>query len=102
VLDWADVVRAEADGASCALDVVRPAPVVAYADEVLREVASRMAAHETGALPVVERSRPDRLVGVVTEFELLRGRRRQLEEERLRERPLRLPPVRVRRARVPG
>jgi chloride channel protein, CIC family len=101
VLEWSDVVRAEADGAACALEVLRPRPVVAFADEVLRAVATRMAAHELGALPVVDRAEPDRLVGVVTEFELLRGRRRQLEEERLRERTLRLPAVRARRVREP-
>ena len=69
-------------------------PVVAYPDEVLRPVATRMAAHEVGALPVVAREDPRAVVGIVTEFELLGGRRRQLEEERLRERPLTLLPRR--------
>ncbi len=69
-------------------------PIVAYPDEVLRPVATRMAAHEVGALPVVAREDPRAVVGIVTEFELLGGRRRQLEEERLRERPLTLLPRR--------
>ena len=69
--------------------------VVAYPDEVLRTVATRMAAFEIGALPVVDRDDPSVVVGVVTEFELLGGRRRQLEEERERERPLRLRPLRT-------
>ena len=69
--------------------------VVAYPDEVLRTVATRMAAFEIGALPVVDREDPSVVVGVVTEFELLGGRRRQLEEERERERPLRLRPLRT-------
>ena len=72
--------------------------VVAYPDEVLRTVATRMAEFEIGALPVVERSDPTLVVGVVTEFELLGGRRRQLEEERERERPLKLRPLSTRRA----
>jgi CIC family chloride channel protein len=70
-------------------DVMHHDLVVAYPDEVLRAIASRMAEHELGALPVVDRSNPTEVVGILTEFELLAGRRRQLEEERLRERPLR-------------
>jgi CBS domain-containing protein len=66
-------------------------PVVAHPDEVLRPVAARMAEHQLGALPVVAREDPRLLVGLVTEFELLDGRRRQLEEERKRERTLMLP-----------
>jgi CBS-domain-containing membrane protein len=85
--------------------------VVAYADEVLRTVASRMAELQLGAMPVVDRDDPRAVIGVVTEFELLAGRRRQLEEERRRERPLRLTPAIARttrpvrrrvRARWPG
>ena len=49
-----------------------------------------MAANEIGALPVVARDDPRRVLGIVTEFELLGGRRRQLVEERHRERALRL------------
>jgi CBS-domain-containing membrane protein len=48
-----------------------------------------MAAHRIGALPVVDRDDPSVVVGVITEFELLGGRRRLLEEERTREAPLR-------------
>jgi H+/Cl- antiporter ClcA/CBS domain-containing protein len=73
--------------------------VVAYADEVLRTVASRMAELQLGAMPVVDRDDPRAVLGVVTEFELLAGRRRQLEEERRRERPLRLTPAIARTTR---
>lgn len=69
-------------------------PVIAFADEVLRRVATRMAEHELGALPVVARENPAEVVGIVTEFELLGARRRQLVEERQRERPLTLRPAR--------
>jgi CBS-domain-containing membrane protein len=64
--------------------------VTAYLDETLRSVADRMAEHRLGALPVVDRSAPGRVLGVVTSFELLAARRRQLEEERRRDRTLRL------------
>jgi CBS-domain-containing membrane protein len=64
--------------------------VTAYLDETLRSVADRMAQHRVGALPVVDRRTPGRVLGVVTTFELLAARRRQLEEERRRDRTLRL------------
>jgi chloride channel protein, CIC family len=67
--------------------------VVAHPDEVLRAVATRMAAHRVDELPVVERRDPSRFVGTVTVFDLLAARRRQLMEERERERPLQLPLV---------
>ena len=90
VVGWshlADVDDDEEVGSAAHTDVV-----VAYTDEVLRSVAIRMAALELGALPVVERDDPRVVVGIVTEFELLTARRRQLAEERRRERPFRLPP----------
>jgi chloride channel protein, CIC family len=70
-------------------DVVRPEPVVAYPDETLRTAADRMAENWLGALPVVDRGEPRRLVGILTEFDLLKARQRQLVEERVRQRVLR-------------
>jgi chloride channel protein, CIC family len=65
-------------------------PVVAYADEPLRVVVYRMA--ETGftRLPVVESSDTRKLVGMISLADLLRARTRSLEEERTRERVLRI------------
>jgi H+/Cl- antiporter ClcA len=85
---WSHLSDAD-DEAPVATVMVRDV-VVAYPDEVLRTVAARMAHRQVGALPVVDPDEPRMVVGVVTEFELLGGRRRQLEEERVRERPLRL------------
>ncbi|HKB94810.1 MAG TPA: CBS domain-containing protein [Gaiellaceae bacterium] len=76
---------AEATDGQPVSGLMRHDVAVAHPDEVLRTVATRMAEHQVGALP---------------EFELLGGRRRQLEEERERERPLRLPPVRASRRRA--
>ncbi|HVU78863.1 MAG TPA: chloride channel protein [Gaiellaceae bacterium] len=99
VVGWSHLAGADDDTEVGAL-MVRD-PVVAYPDEVLRPVATRMAERELGALPVVERSDARTLVGLVTEFELLHGRRRQLEEERKRERPFVLPlPRALMRARL--
>lgn len=49
-----------------------------------------MAAEEVTRLPVVERAHPRRLVGMVSLDDLLKARTRNLEEERRRERVLRL------------
>jgi H+/Cl- antiporter ClcA len=69
---------------------IHPHPVVAYASEPLRTTVYRMA--ETGytRLPVVERSHPDRLLGMISLSDLLKARRRHLEEERHRDRPLQI------------
>ena len=68
--------------------VMRP-PVVGYTDETLRHVADRMASTGLGAFPVVDREKPDRLCGLVSQLDLLRARERLLIEERHRERVLR-------------
>ena len=85
---WSHLADADDDDEVAA--VMEDEVVVAYPDEVLRSAAARMAAYRVGALPVVDRDDPRVVVGVVTEFELLGGRRRLLEEERVRERPFRL------------
>ncbi len=65
-------------------------PVVAYADEPLRLVVYRMA--ETGftRFPVLKSEDAPELVGMVSLYDLLRARSRSLEEERHRERVLRI------------
>ncbi len=70
-------------------EVLRRDVVVAHPGETLRTVADRMAEHWLGALPVVDSGNGCRLLGVVTEFHLLRARQRQLVEERHRERVFR-------------
>jgi chloride channel protein, CIC family len=101
VVSWSHL--AEADDGDEIGALAERNPVVAYPDEVLRPVAERMAEHEIGAMPVVSRDDPGEVIGIVTEFELLDGRRRQLEEERRRERPLKLPArPKLRRATSPA
>ncbi|MGH9297749.1 MAG: chloride channel protein, partial [Acidimicrobiales bacterium] len=72
------------------VEVMRSDVVVAHPDETLRSSAERMATHEITAMPVVDVSDSTKLIGIVTEMDLLVGRQRQLVEERQRERPLRL------------
>lgn len=79
-----------ANGQRIALEPLHLNPIVAYADEPLRPVVYRMA--ETGftRLPVVDRDNPRKLVGMISLGDLLKARVRNLEEERHRERILRL------------
>ncbi len=65
-------------------------PVVAYPDEPLRAVVYRMAESGFTRFPVVEREDPQKLLGIVSLGDLLIARARNLEEERRRERVLRL------------
>jgi H+/Cl- antiporter ClcA len=65
-------------------------PVVAYADEPLRLVVYRMAETGLTRMPVVEREDTRTLAGMVSLNDLLRARTRTLEEERRRERVLRV------------
>jgi chloride channel protein, CIC family len=81
------------------LNVERAHPVFAYSDEPLRAVVYRMAETGSTEMPVVDRDDPARVLGTISLSDLLRARSRNLEEERTRERVLRLP---LRRARQNG
>jgi CIC family chloride channel protein len=64
--------------------------VVAYQDEPLRLVVYRMAETGLTRFPVVNNERERKLVGMVALTDLLHARTRSLEEERRRERVLRI------------
>jgi len=65
-------------------------PAVAYPAEPLREVVARMADSGLTSFPVVEREQPGKLLGMITFSDLLRARERQLSDERVRERWIRI------------
>jgi len=69
---------------------VRKEPVVAYPDEPLRVVVYRMAETSLTRFPVVDRADPRKLIGIISLSDLLAARTRNLEEERRRERVLRI------------
>jgi hypothetical protein len=75
-------------------------PVTAFADEILRSVADRMAAQGVSVVVVVDREDPTRFDGFVNQFDLLRAREKLLVEERHTERVLTLRPL-SRRSEVP-
>jgi CBS domain-containing protein len=60
-----------------------------YADELVGELANRMALSNIGRVPIVERA-TGKLVGLVARRDLLRVRAQTIKEERERRRLLRL------------
>jgi CBS domain-containing protein len=68
----------------------REEPVVTYPAEPLRVVAARMAETGLTSFPVVLREKPGEVLGMIGLPDLLRARERQLSEERLRERWIRI------------
>jgi H+/Cl- antiporter ClcA len=88
LLPWSAVLAGRAQRGRRVRDAMVAPVAVAYPDEILRTVADRMAALGVGVLPVVDRSDPARLDGLVTQFDLLQARERLLAEERHAERVL--------------
>ena len=89
-------ILADSDPPSRTLADLAIDPVVAYPDEPLRVVVYRMAELGLTRFPVVERGDRRKLVGMIGLRDLLAARTRNLEEERSRERVLkvRLPMLR--------
>ncbi len=88
VLAFSDVLAARRSLSSSPAGTVARPPVLAFADETLREVADKMVSSAHGVLPVIQRG-SGQLVGLISQFDLLRAHERVLIEERHRERPLR-------------
>jgi CIC family chloride channel protein len=88
VVAFSDVLNAGRSESPLTVSDLARDPLVAFADETLREVADRMVATGHGVLPVTDRGPHARLVGLVSQFDLLRAHERVLVEERHRERPL--------------
>jgi CBS domain-containing protein len=95
VLPWSKVLAGRHEATATVGDAMIDAPAVAHPDEILRNVADRMVALGVGAMPVVGRTEPARLEGLVTQFDLLEARQKLLEEERLAERVLTVRRVRT-------
>jgi H+/Cl- antiporter ClcA len=109
VVPWNDILERAAGGEVMGQvqDLMHRNVVVSFPDETLREAADQMSTTGLGVLPVVERGAHRRLRGVLTSFDVLAARERNLQEERHRERVLRLrgvPRLRPRppRSRVAG
>jgi CBS domain-containing protein len=74
-------------------DVMVRTPLVVFPDQTLREVANLFTEHGVARAPVVDRDDPARLLGLITVTQLLRGREKDLQEERHSERVLQVFPL---------
>jgi predicted transcriptional regulator len=72
--------------------ILRRPPIVVYDDCSLREAADHMVRHDVGRLPVVSRTDPRNMVGIITRSDVLSAYRRRVDDLR-REQP-RVPLVR--------
>ena len=61
--------------------LVKRPPAVVFLDMSLRDAADHMVREDVGRLPVVDRTDPARLVGIITRSDLLKIHARRLEEE---------------------
>jgi chloride channel protein, CIC family len=86
VLPWSRVLISREESVPAA-DLVVPVDASVHGDDTLREAANLMVATGHGVLPVV--SPEGALLGLITQFDLLRAHERTLVEERHRESPLR-------------
>jgi CBS domain-containing protein len=90
VISWQDIMERSLKGdlAGTVDDGMIRKVITAYLGESLRIIADRMSANHVGVLPVVDKK--EKLCGLITQFELLTARDRILQEERKRERVLKM------------
>lgn len=82
VISRADIFAAiQESPESLALDLAIQHPITIHTDDTLADAADRMILHEIGRLPVVDRSHPPRLCGIISRREILEARRKRIEEE---------------------
>ena len=75
--------------------LIRRAPAVAFEDNSLREAADLMVSHGVGRLPVVSRTAPEQVIGMLTRSDLLTAHARRLTENEPTSPRLKIPFVRV-------
>lgn len=95
VISWQDIMEKSLQGdlSGTVNDFMIKEVITTFPEESLRVIADRMAANHVGVLPVVDCLEKGKLCGLITQFELLTARDRILQEERKRERILKLWPV---------
>jgi CBS domain-containing protein len=91
VISWQDILERSLSGnlSGTVDDYMIKNVITAYPEESLRVIADIMADNHVGVLPVVDVENK-KLCGLITQFELLTGRHRILQEERKRERILKM------------
>jgi CBS-domain-containing membrane protein len=79
-----------AEASTIRLSEIARTPMVAFADEPLRSVVNQMADSGFTRFPVLDRESKGKIVGMVALNDLLHARVKNLEDERARERVLRI------------
>jgi chloride channel protein, CIC family len=74
-----DILDASHPDSRTVADVIRRAPVVVFEDSTLRDAADQMVLAHVGRLPVVRRSAPRELVGILSRSDLLAAHAPRLE-----------------------
>jgi CIC family chloride channel protein len=91
VISWQDILERSLAGdlSGTVDDCMLKNVITAFPEESLRVIADIMADNYVGVLPVVD-TKNGKLCGLITQFELLTARHRILQEERHRERVLKI------------
>ena len=87
VITRRDLLDPNADETSPVRNLIRRGPAVAYEDNTLREAADHMVREKVGRLPVVSRSAPRRLVGIISRSDLLDAHRGRIDAALVTEAP---------------
>jgi H+/Cl- antiporter ClcA/predicted transcriptional regulator len=90
VLTRRDLLDLSRDGAAHIRELIHKRPSVAYEDSSLREAADHMVRDGVGRLPVVRRSDPGTVVGILTRSDLLSVHGRRLHEAHVKVQTLHL------------
>lgn len=95
VISWQDILQKALLGnlPEKVDDIMIKDVITTYPEESLRSIADIMTANRVGVLPVVDRNQKGKLRGLITQYELLTARDHILQEERKRERVLKMWPV---------
>ncbi len=90
VLTRRDLIGSAEDESTPLLALVRRIPVVVFADNTLRDAADQMVRSGVGRLPVVSRSDPRRVIGIISRSDLLGAHAGRLDAEQRTEGPMRV------------
>lgn len=82
VITRRDLLAAAESRARTVSDLIRRPAVAVYEDCTLREAADHMVNHNVGRLPVLSRTRPPRLVGIISRSDILSAYKHRIAEGR--------------------
>lgn len=77
-----NLLSAEENGATEVRRLIRRPPVYVYDTSTARDAADHMVRHDIGRLPVVDRTNPKRIVGILTRSDILSVYERRLRDGR--------------------